>query len=160
MAGIAIRPATAEDVAALVDLYLGFFDYLKETVADAFWRGAVADPALAAGFFEKALAEGELLLLAEIGRAPVGYLSGRIQPSLVQESPIRSVGYIGHCYVSPRARGQGAGSMLVEAAEGWFRARHIAFIELGYSLANEAAARFWTARGYAPDRVVARKAIG
>lgn len=160
MAMIAVRPATPDDLPALVDLFLGFFDYLKETVADAFWRGAVADPALAAAFFEKALAEGELLLLAETGRVPVGYLAGRIEPALVQESPIRSVGHISHCYVSPRARGQGAGSALVEAAEGWFRARHIAFVELGYSLANDTAARFWTARGYAPDRVIARKAIG
>jgi GNAT superfamily N-acetyltransferase len=157
---IAVRPATPADLELLTELSLRFFDYLKATVADAFWEGAEPAPDLVRGDFETAFAKGDLVLIASISGTPVGYLGGRIEPAYVRESPIKAMGYISHCFVRDEARGQGVASALARAAETWFREHGINFIELRYSLANKAAAAVWEKLGYAPQRLICRKSIG
>lgn len=156
---IDVRLATGSDLALLTALSLRFFDYLKATVADAFWEGAEPRADLARGDFEAAFAKGDLVLIASLAGAPVGYLYGRIEPAYVRESPIPSMGYISHCYVRDEARGQGVASALAQAAERWFQDRGIEHIELRYSLANKAAAAVWTRLGYAPQRLTCRKSL-
>ena len=156
---IAVRPAALTDLELLAGLSLQFFDYLKATVADEFWQGAEPAPDLARGDFETAFARGDLVLIASISGTPVGYLLGLIEPAYVRESPIKTMGYISHCFVRDEARGRGAARALAEAAEAWFRERGIGFIELRYSLANKAAAAVWAKLGYAPQRLVCRKSL-
>lgn len=156
---IAVRLATPADLELLTGLSLRFFDYLKATVADEFWAGAEPAPDLARGDFETALGRGDLVLLASLSGTPTGYLLGRIEPAYIRESPIKAMGYISHCFVREEARGKGAATALVQAAEAWFRDQGIEFIELRYSLANEAAAAVWNKLGYAPQRLVCRKSL-
>lgn len=156
---IDVRPAAAPDLELLTELSLRFFDYLKATVADAFWEGAEPRADLARGDFEAAFAKGDLVLIASLAGAPVGYLYGRVEPAYVRESPIAAMGYISHCFVRDEARGQGVASALAQAAERWFQDRGIEHIELRYSLANKAAAAVWTRLGYAPQRLTCRKSL-
>jgi GNAT superfamily N-acetyltransferase len=156
---IDIRPAAPADLDLLTDLSLRFFDYLKATIADEFWEGAEPAADLARADFETAFAKADLVLIASMAEKPVGYLYGYIEPAYVRESPIPSMGYISHCFVRDEARGQGVASALARAAENWFQDRGIEFIELRYSLANKAAAAFWTKLGYAPQRLTCRKTL-
>jgi GNAT superfamily N-acetyltransferase len=156
---ILVRPAETADLPLLTGLSLQFFDYLKATVADAFWEGAERAPDIARADFEKAFANEDLVLIACIAGTSVGYLLGRIEPAYVRESRIKAMGYISQCYVREEARGQGAAAALAQAAEAWFRERGIEFIELRYSLANKAAAAVWSKLGYAPQRLTCRKSL-
>src|SRR5882672_2803023 len=145
---IVVRPAEPADLPQLTELSLRFFDYLKATVADAFWEGAEVEPERARADFEAAFAKNELVLIASLGGRSAGYLYGRIEPAYVRESPIKEMGYISHCFVREEARGRDVASALALAAEDWFRDRGIEFIELRYSLANKAAAAIWEKLGY------------
>jgi GNAT superfamily N-acetyltransferase len=156
---IVVRPAEPADLPLLTELSLRFFDYLKATVADEFWEGAETGPERARADFEAAFARDELVLIASLEGRSAGYLYGRIEPAYVRESPIKEMGYISHCFVREEARGQGVAAALAHAAEAWFQDRGINFIELRYSLANEAAAAAWEKLGYAPQRLTCRKRL-
>jgi GNAT superfamily N-acetyltransferase len=51
-------------------------------------------------------------------------------------------------FVLPQARGQGAGSRLLEAAESQLRARGCERVQLQLAVGNEAGRRFYLRRGY------------
>ncbi len=69
-------------------------------------------------------------------------------------------GYIAGLYVDPGVRRSGAGAQLVETAESWLRKHGIPTCDLHVLFANEAARRFWEARGYLPLAVGLRKPLG
>lgn len=160
-AAIAIRDAREADLPLLAAWMGAFFTHLKTATGDPYFAGAeMPAEAERRAFFGRALATGELLLLASLAAQPCGYLLGRAEPPFVRESPIAAIGHISHCYVAPAARRRGVAGRLVAAAEARFAGQGLRFVELGYLLANADAAATWPGLGYRPLRLVARKALG
>jgi GNAT superfamily N-acetyltransferase len=158
---IEVRPACADDLPLLV-LWMGdFFEHLRTATGDPYFAGAAAAPeAERHALFARALAAGELLLVASLGGTPCGYLLARPEPPFVRESPIAAIGHVHHCFVAASARRRGVARRLIETAEAWFADRGIGYVELGYLVANGDAAATWPGLGYRPIRLVARKELG
>jgi hypothetical protein len=72
---------------------------------------------------------------------------------------VRAVGYIELCWVAPEFRRGGLGRQLVRAAETWFAARGLDYVELHYLSANAAAAAFWQSCGYQTFRQACRRRL-
>lgn len=53
-----------------------------------------------------------------------------------------------HLFIRPAARGQGVGSMLIDACRAHARALHCSFMTVGTSPANHKAAAFYESRGF------------
>jgi GNAT superfamily N-acetyltransferase len=157
---IAVRRAGPDDLPRLAAWMLAFFEHLRDASGDPFFVGATLAGHAAAATFRHALAAGDLVLIAELDGAPVGYLLATLQAPHVRESPIERVGHISHCFVEAAVRRRGVTRQLVAAAEDWFRDQHVRYVELGYLTANRLATVAWPRLGYLPVRTVARKDLG
>ena len=100
--------------------------------------------------------DSTLLLVAETGEGIVGYASISDPESsdwITSSTTLAPAAYLGQAYVSPAARGSGAGTALTrrlhsEAAErGWKG------ILLDYSAPNPLSGPFWSRHGYRPLHV-------
>ena len=157
---IAVRRAQPDDLPRLAAWMLAFFEHLRDGSGDPFFVGAKLAGHAAAATFRRALAAGDLVLIAELDGAPVGYLLATLEAPHVRESPIERVGHISHCFVEAAVRRRGATRRLVAVAEEWFRDQHIRYVELGYMTGNRSAAVTWPRLGYLPVRTTARKDLG
>ena len=157
---IALRRAQAEDVARLAAWMLAFFEHLRDSTGDPYFIGASLSGHAAAATFKQAMVAGDLVLIAELDGAPVGYILASLQAPHVRESPIERIGHISHCFVETAGRRRGVTRRLVAAAEEWFRDQHIRYVELSYMTGNRLAAMTWPRLGYLPVRTVARKDLG
>jgi ribosomal protein S18 acetylase RimI-like enzyme len=157
-AAVVVRPAAEDDLPLLAGWMGAFFEHLKAASGDPYFAGASVPPeAERRALFATALAAGQLLLVASLESVPAGYLLGRTEPPFVRESPIPAVGHVSHCFVAAAARQRGVAGRLIAAAEAWFAARGIRYVELGYLLTNADAAATWPRLGYRPLRLTARK---
>jgi ribosomal protein S18 acetylase RimI-like enzyme len=57
-------------------------------------------------------------------------------------------GYVNSVYVSPEARGEGIGRLLMEHTENYFRQRNICRIRLTVTASNDVAVHLYTSQGY------------
>lgn len=126
MPEIEVRPARAEDVDGIVELWKGFVAFL-----------APQDPRYEAreGAYEKWRkyflnrmldSEHAALFVADTGQQLVGVIEARITGG----HPVFKVSKHGRLYghfVDEDHRGQGVGEALVEAAEAWFRDRDLPY---------------------------------
>ncbi len=116
MASITIRPALPTDEAAWTDLWRGYCDFYAATVPDAVTRrtwSRILDPDASV-----------MCIVAELRGQVVGFANCVVHENTWE---LQAVCYLEDLYVSPDARGQGAGKALIEwlrnamRAEGWAR---------------------------------------
>ncbi|OPZ58911.1 MAG: putative acetyltransferase [Deltaproteobacteria bacterium ADurb.Bin510] len=152
----AIRPATRADLpelqtmlsALVAELAATGEDYLQEL--DAHWQDEVQLK------LRLALESPDGALLIRPAAGFIGLSSAR---PFISCGLVRQVGYIELCWVAPEFRRSGLGRQLVLAAEGWFAARGLDYVELHYLNASQTAAGFWQACGYAPFRQACRRRL-
>jgi GNAT superfamily N-acetyltransferase len=133
-----VRPATAEDIPALLALvrryweFEGFTGFMALRV-ELVLKRLLAEPQL--GAVQVAEADGRLL----------GYLIVVLVLSVEHQG---LMGEIDEFFVLPEARSQGVGGALLEAAESALAARGCVRLQLQIGVANEAARAFYQHRGY------------
>ncbi len=86
----------------------------------------------------------DLPLVAEVDGEPVGLAWGRIDPSEWQTAHLYQLG------VAPRARGVGAGRLLLYAVIAWARTANIRYLALDVTCGNTPATRLYTRAGFKP----------
>lgn len=135
-----------------------FLADLVAATADPWFAGATLVAGSGEPLLVEALACG-MLQIAELEGRPAGYVLVRLERPFIVESPIREIGHISQVYVVPTERRRGIATALVAAAEAMFRERGISWAQLSYQPSNRAAEASWTALGFAPFRVYARKRL-
>lgn len=155
---IATRPAAADDRVVLLTWSRAFLENLISASRDPWFEGAVVAPEVGKTLIDEALAE-QRIIVAELDQVPAGYCLTRVERPFITESPVREIGHISQVYVIPTARRRGVAGALVAAAEAGFRAAGLTWSQLSYQPANSAAAASWTALGFSPFRVFARKRL-
>lgn len=113
-------------------------------------------------FFAKQMADPEVLvLLADDGEAPVGYLFGeelhrRANPFTAAVSVL----YVHHMAVAPDARRRGVGRVLMNAAEAEAANRGLAGVRLDTWGFNASAHKFFENLGYTPYNIKMQRMFG
>ena len=98
-----------------------------------------------------------ITLVAEVHGEVVGFVDARLEKSSDPMHRDLVYCYIADIAVSPRFQGEGVGTMLLQAAEGWGRQQGAEFASLEYHVANTRAASFYERR--MAYRVVSKFAI-
>jgi GNAT superfamily N-acetyltransferase len=140
------RPPT-EAAEAIADLWVGLAadqrrhgshllaEPNRERAREAVLRGIVTDS----------------LLVATDSEDLVGFVTFEVESGVYEQDVIR--GFVENVYVVPGRRGEGVGSVLLEAAEDRLRERGCEAFFLEALAANEDARRFYREAGYEPHRV-------
>ena len=103
--------------------------------------------------------KGANLLVAYKGPRRVGFIIGQIRPPFLAISKIKSVGEIVICWVDPEYREQGIAKLLTTQMEVHFKKMGIQYVDLHYVVGNQEAENAWRQLGYAPCRILSRKAL-
>lgn len=146
---VAIRPARADEYAALCALFDELDEFHREKRPD-FFR-AFDGPARPREQIERWYGGPDsTLLVAEEGGALVGLvvLLTRASSDFAGAVP-RKVIVIDNLVVTAHRRSHGIGHALVEAAIAWARTRDATHVELGVHDANRDALRFYRRHGFA-----------
>jgi putative acetyltransferase len=120
-----IRPATAADLPACAGI---INDYIDATD----WLPRIHSREELAGFFTPELIQKRTVLVAEMDGDVVGYMT------------MSAEGMVPALYLSPLARGQGIGTMLLDRAKALSPAK----VELTMFEPNHAARRFYEREGF------------
>lgn len=152
----AIRPVSLSDL-----------PWLESAAAQAAWEslseaerrtalpGVVAE--VAVGQFRSMLLQPEtLMLVAQAGMWPVGFILGAIAPDGSTGEPN---GLLINLFVAPAHRRRGVGRQLQQALEGLFRQAGIRKAKLWTGLHNQAAVRLAQGAGYRPEGLIGRKEL-
>ncbi|GIJ79234.1 L-amino acid N-acyltransferase YncA [Micromonospora phaseoli] len=147
---LTVRPATLADVPSLVELRLANAEAHLALDAGTYrvpQREAVARH-FATMLADEAGPDGVLVAEADDGRV-VGMVEVLPRPDppehqILRPEPSAQV----HTVVLPDARGLGAGSALLRAAERWASARGITYLSAGIHHRNDGAVRFYSQHGY------------
>ena len=143
-----IREATPADIDAL-----GRLGALLMTVHYDFDRRRFLEPNQhsAAGYGRYLLSQlddpGSVIFVAEVAGEVVGYCYCVIEPLSWKELRDEA-GFISDLALDPRARRQGAGTKLVDAAIAWFRERKLARVMLWTSTQNDPARQLFERAGF------------
>jgi ribosomal protein S18 acetylase RimI-like enzyme len=172
-----VRPASADDVAALAALYRQEVEFHQRLAR--YYR---VEPEFDWNAFVRARLEGDdrTVLVAEADGVPVGFVHLRV----TGYAPPRGLGYrlrrlvrgrtwfpalpiqplswgvIEDCFVVDACRRQGVGEALASGAMEWFASRGVRRVELAVLHDNPGARGFWEAVGFAPFRVSMWRALG
>jgi len=160
---IIARPARPDDRPALVRFMSALQDVERGLHPDSRLPGADMAEAHTAYLLQRAAAPGGTVLLAErqeSGRA-VGFLIAyeEAQEGVYLTPAFERIGWVSDLFVEEAARGGGATDALLDAAAAHFRARGVTRLLLSYLVGNDAAARAYEKRGFAPYETVLAKAI-
>jgi GNAT superfamily N-acetyltransferase len=150
-----IRRARAEDLPALLELWLGLVDYhrrltpefpamagIREVIASEIRRGVQRD-------FCR-------LYVADEGARLVGFLFAEVESTSSPSEPPPA--WIHELWVEPEARGAGIGARLLREAETFFAERGVARLSVRVESANEVGRSFWARHGFAERaRILERK---
>ena len=145
---VVIREAGAEDVGAIVELWVEMIDFHAER--DPFFARSADGDKVFAEFVAKNIAgETVCVLVAERDGRIVGYCQGMIErhpPVLerVEYGQILDFGVTADC------RRTGVGEQLCTRLCEWLAAKGVHRIEVRHSIANEIASRFWPKMGFRP----------
>ncbi|QOI99320.1 MAG: GNAT family N-acetyltransferase [Phycisphaeraceae bacterium] len=156
---IEVRPATAGDVPSILPMVRALCDLHASNDPERF---AVRDDVIeryAAWLPERAADPRSVLLLAEAGGRPAGFLVGTVEP----EVPIFWVpecGWVHDVWVEPWARGRGAARRLVRGAASRFTAMGVKQMRLHTGVFNDAARAVFAAEGFRPCVVEMLKGLG
>jgi ribosomal protein S18 acetylase RimI-like enzyme len=147
---VTIRAAADADLPALCRLAVELARQHVEYDADRYQPPADLVDAYAELFAQHVGKPESVLLVADAGGEPVGYVFGVVEaPSLVALTG--RAGWIHDLYVSPAARGMGAGGRLLDAAVAALRRIGCpGGVILGVAAQNLAAAALFRGRGFRP----------
>ncbi|HEX6323370.1 MAG TPA: GNAT family N-acetyltransferase [Vicinamibacterales bacterium] len=118
-----------------------------------------------ARFLEAQMADPSMLVLVAERTAPglprdiVGYVYAGIEPASFKELRERA-GYVHDLLVADGARGEGAGSRLLEAAVAWLREQQMPRVLLWTSARNAEARRLFEAHGFRATMVEMTREVG
>ena len=87
------------------------------------------------------------VLVADSHGEIIGYVLGSVIGLLPEMFVAERTGFLADIFIHPDWRGQGVGTALVEALEGWFRSRNVDYMEWYVASANMDGIAFWKARG-------------
>jgi len=155
-ASITIRPATAADGAAVLDLaprltegVAPWRDRARALTAARNWlTGSLTDAAAGTGIVFVATAPPAPGLLGVLSIRPTRHFTGEHD------------GYIGELAVAEHAARQGIGRALIDAANSWARDAGLANLTLHTGIYNTSARAFYAALGFAEEEVRLTRPIG
>ncbi|MET7968954.1 GNAT family N-acetyltransferase [Micromonospora sp. NPDC005305] len=148
--GLTVRPASVADVPALVELRLanaeahlaldpGIYRVPQRDAVVRHFTAMLADESGQDGVLVAEARDGRVVGMIELLRQPDPPAHQILRPE-----PSAQV----HTVVLPDARGLGAGSALLEAAERWATDRGITYLSAGIHHRNVGAVRFYGRQGY------------
>jgi ribosomal protein S18 acetylase RimI-like enzyme len=150
---VTLRRATADDVDALVELWLELTDF--HVALDSYYTRKPDATGLMRDYFAKQIeVETAVVIVAETDGRVVGYLMA--EPST--RPPVfegNSALMISDTCVKPDHRRLGIGKAMVDELISIARNRSIDRVEVGYSARNEVSIAFWTKIGFRPFSVKA-----
>jgi ribosomal protein S18 acetylase RimI-like enzyme len=142
---IVVRRARTEDVESIVRLWREMWEF-HAPLDPRFEITAAADLVMGKWTEESLQSGRSALFVAE--RAP-GALEGYCHAMILENPPVvpwQFYGYVSEVAVH-RRRG-GIGTLLLEAAHGWFREKQVPYVEVNVSVRNAVAKSFWRKQGY------------
>jgi ribosomal protein S18 acetylase RimI-like enzyme len=145
-AGIQLRPATEDDLEAIVYLWQEMMDFHIEQ--DAIYTLKEGAPEIYETYAAECINDdAKLTLVAEEEGEVVGYLFGEItSPPPVY--PGGRWGSINEISVSEMHRKMGIGTDLLQEAERWFFKNNIRRVECRIGISNPVSQSFWKKHGY------------
>lgn len=155
---LTIRPIKEDDYEQFEQLYLDLLEF------DRVWHPQRDEPEferIVAARRAKAreqLVDREhhaLLIATNPSKITIGYtIIHIVDPGPASTDGAMLTGVVHELYVTAAARGSGAGSALMEAAEAWFRERGAKRVKVEAFAWNTEAIRFYERRGYAVSDVI------
>lgn len=141
-----VRPATNDDMDALIRLNTGLFtedSVQRDQFAARRWPGR-------RDYFVDLLADGELNIVwvADTGHATVGYLVGRLQDGIDIRPTTTAV--LESMYVDAEQRNAGVGSSLIRTFLRWARTHRAGRASVNAYTENTDAIRFYQRLGFRP----------
>jgi GNAT superfamily N-acetyltransferase len=98
------------------------------------------------------------MMIAEWDGQPVGWaFAYEEHGELFIAEPERRHGFLAELFVEPAVRGKGLGKALIEACEGWSKARGHKLLTISVLAGNRRAIRAYEGSGYAPYTVTMRR---
>jgi ribosomal protein S18 acetylase RimI-like enzyme len=132
--------ATPEIIGSSLVAFEEDFDYSREAAAGATQK-----------YFDQHESGEGVILVAVKDNVVVGYLAWTTETSSTSiHERFRTTGHVGGLIVTEKARNQGIGSMLLEAAEQITRQRSLLRMSLSTLVLNDAAVRVYERNGFQP----------
>jgi GNAT superfamily N-acetyltransferase len=147
---------TRSEIDRVESLFKQLVGFHREVVEEE-WPVRSEDAAWAhrRGQYEEWLGEGSARMLAALTAedptaAPVGYAVLSVKPSMASWDVGKRVGELETLAVAEEARGEGIGTMLIEACRERLRAEGVSHWAVGVVEANEDATRLYERVGFRP----------
>lgn len=144
---LAVRPATEEDLEALVALMRELAEY-HAALHPAFEPHEEWEEVWREYIQSQLEGEEQIVLVAEWEGKPVGFANASIIVRPAFKEGRR--GSIHNLVVSEPFRRRGIGRLLTEALYEWFRERSVRLVELEVAVQNTLGRRFWEELGFEP----------
>ena len=140
------RRATSGDLPALVDLWREMWDF-NAALDPRMTATPVANPVMKSWIEVHLESERSLVLVAQDGRALVGYALATIleNPPVV---PHQFFGYVSELSVTAARRRSGVGTLLLDGVHAWFHAKGLPYAEVTAGVRNQVSKSFWRRHGY------------
>jgi ribosomal protein S18 acetylase RimI-like enzyme len=154
-AGLVVEELTVEEVDRVAHLFKELAEFHGEVVEGA-WPVRSGEDAWAhrRGQYLEWLGEGSARMLAAVpgeGEGePLGYAVLSVKPTMASWDVGSRVGELETLAVAAAARGQGIGTMLIEACQERLRSEGITHWSVGVVEANEGATRLYERAGFKP----------
>ena len=155
--GLGIRPATIDDLDAIVELRVALLRDEERHAIGARLRPDAPERARALFAAELASDRGVTLLAIVGGRAV-----GVVRCAASRQSELLSPGryaYLSWAWVRPECRRRGVLRALVAAAERWSREQGLPEMRLRVTIDNTGGDAAWSALGFTPVELVRRRRI-
>ena len=154
-AGLVVEELTVEEVDRVEPLFEELAEFHREVVEGAWPVRSGADAwAHRRPQYLEWLGEGSARMLVAVPEEgegePVGYAVLSVKPSMASWDVGPRVGELETLAVAASARGQGIGTMLIEACQERLRAEGITHWSVGVVEANEGATRLYERAGFRP----------
>jgi GNAT superfamily N-acetyltransferase len=139
MAEVRTVRAGLDDLEVLVPLFVGYREFYRQP----------ADPDGARAFLAERIKRGEsVIFVAIVDGAAAGFT--QLYPSFSSVT-MQRLWILNDLFVSPAARGAGAGRALLDRAERWARETGAKGLTLSTELTNAAAQRLYESAGWTKD---------
>lgn len=158
---ITFRPATTEDAPVVARMLLSLFLHCKRSASDPFISNHTPRSVeeLEVWATSHVDSERDILLVAEVYGAVIGFAKGHISDPYLVSSLAPQIGHIGMLWVDPSHREHGIAGQLLAEMEKVFRERGMRFVDVAYLVGNEEAEHFWPEHGYELYRKFAVKEL-
>ncbi len=151
-----IRKANLNDLDELMVLYKGQGDYHLGLDADYYIESSEEGLAGDRKMLEETIrsgSEGLLVAVTDTGGL-IGFVTFTEKTESYPDTKITKFGEVEELYVSPEARGLGAGKALLAAAESYFKNLGYDYMRLKSSVYNTSSHEFYKSQGYETRQVL------